>query len=333
MKKDKKSLSYENQLKEMGAYIRELSTKTLFDKKRNIIRDYSPLLMDIDYQQFMSRYKWYGLPSYLPEGIIERILYYRGMLCGYFENDELKIYPFAISGKLNPYGYPTKIQPIAQNGDAIRSKMLNTYPNGELNTHAEACLLFDRMPNYNNGVCQPRISLVTDLIDALNDGYKRAEINLINSTKKIGITVENQAQANASIQSAIESLNDESPIIAVQNKDQLDLNRVFNTNVNNETEQITKYIASLNNLRCYSMGVLNTGLFIKQERSLVGEISGTKYQTDIILETGLTIRNNFINNLKELYPQYIDVLNNIRVEINKPTEENNERNAISNISQ
>lgn len=48
-----------------------------------INRDYTNSLIDLDVQQFVSRYKWSGLPKNIPPMYIERMLYYRGSLCGF----------------------------------------------------------------------------------------------------------------------------------------------------------------------------------------------------------------------------------------------------------
>ena len=82
----KKYLTYEEMIKNQGIQI-EMLKKRLGSYKilgQPINRDYTNSLIDLDVQQFVSRYKWSGLPKNIPPMYIERMLYYRGSLCGFF---------------------------------------------------------------------------------------------------------------------------------------------------------------------------------------------------------------------------------------------------------
>ena len=69
----------------------------------------------MDEQQFVHRYKWYGLPPGLTEDIMERILYYRGvgMFCYVEENKKFYFLPATEDGLMLlrfPLLEPTKLK-------------------------------------------------------------------------------------------------------------------------------------------------------------------------------------------------------------------------------
>lgn len=280
------------------------------------VKDFFNGLLDLDLQQFGARYKWKGLPDYLPENIIERMLYFRGSVVGFFHNGELKFLPYAIVGDLNDYAYPTKVRPVSYNGKVYNNIELNTYPNGSENKNATGVILYDRIPLLNGNGCLPRAVISRDIIDLQNDTLQRSEINSINSLKKLGYTVANSNQKETTRKAVKEAMMDKSPVIITTKDGLSDANETFSTSIDNETDKIMQYFSALNNYRCYTMGIKNNGMFEKMERIATGELTGNEYQTNLLLDTGLTCRKNFLNSLKKIYPEYKSILDKITVEIN-----------------
>lgn len=313
----KKYLTYEEMIKNQGIQI-EMLKKRLGSYKilgQPINRDYTNSLIDLDVQQFVSRYKWSGLPKNIPPMYIERMLYYRGSLCGFFNGGNFYILPYANGGDLNTFGYPTEVQPVAVNGEPFPIKPLTTYPNGEVNKNAKAVILHDRSPLLNSGMVVPRIVLQRDIIEYMSSILSKSEINLINAVKKLMYGVESEDQVEQTRKDIYSSINSDEPVIVAVNDGNMK-NSIFNTGIELEVEKIMQLFSSINNYRCYNMGIKNNGMFEKMERIATGELTGNEYQTNLILETGLQLRKEWLENLKEIYPEYNDVLSKITVEIN-----------------
>lgn len=315
----KKLLTYEEQLKQQGVEIKRL--RFMLEQKNTLqqtsTRDYTDELLDLDLQQYVSRYKWSGLPNYIPQDFIEKMLYFKGSLAGFFEKGQLVILPYAIEGSLNIYGYPTKIEPVAINGKSFGHKKLNTYPTGEVNKNAESVILYDRCPISTTGLTVPKAVQDTDILSLMNETLIKSEVNLVNSVKKLVYKVNTESQASETRKDLNVALNSNDPfIIVTEDSTSTNENNVLNSGVELETEKIMQYFSSLNNYRCYKNGIKNNGVFEKMERVVTGELTGNEYQTNLILETGLAFRKTWLEYMKDIYPEYKNILNKITVEIN-----------------
>lgn len=311
----KKQLLLEEQIKSMGYVISNLQAE---DYKRTTY-DYRTMLQAVDVAQFISRYKWEGLPEYMPPNIIEKMLYYKGTVAGFFYQNQLYILPYAVDGSLNVYGYPTAIKPVGYNGTSFDNLKLNTYPNGVLRKYSSAVILNDRPSDFMGGACLPMATINSDIIDLMNDTLKRSELSSISSLKKFLIqTADGKSVEGLRADMRKTLLSDDPFYIMRENSVIVNGLRsdIATLGTENETDKIIQYYSSLNNQRCYNMGIKNNGVFEKMERVVVGELTGNEYQTNLILETGLTMRKSFLESLKEIYPEQRDVLNKITVEIN-----------------
>lgn len=309
----KKMLTLQSQLEAMGTTITNLKNSPY----KTCNYDFKNMLVETDVSQFISRYKWEGLPNYLPTNIIERMLYFHGGICGFFYKSQIYFLPFAIKGDLNTYGYPTQIQPIGYNGQVFNNLTLNTYPSGLVRKFADTCILTDRTPNLS-GICQPMSVINSNILDLMNDTLKRSELSSIASNKKFLIELLNGQNAETEKNLLRKSLLDDDCFILTRNDSPISsaLKSTTFVGTQNETDKIMQYFSSLNNLRCYNLGIKNNGVFEKMERVVTGELTGNEYQTNLILETGLQIRKEFIENLKELYPEETETLSKIKVSIN-----------------
>ena len=249
--------------------------------------------------------------------MIEILLYISGSACLFFKDGILCCYRYAINGKLNTYGYPTSVEPIAINGDRVGMKALNTYPNGKPNKKAEAVIIYDRAPSLLSGLVAPRLVQNRDTLELMSKALIKGEVNLDNSTKKIVYEVESEAQAGETRKEINVALNSNDPFVVIA-KDRTATNNsnVLNSGVDNETDSIMQFFSSVNNYRCYKAGIKNNGVFEKMERVVTGELTGNEYQTNLILETGLAFRKRALEDLRKIYPEYKDILDKINVEIN-----------------
>lgn len=310
----KKQLLLEEQIKNMGYIISNLQN----DYTRSTY-DYRVMLQNIDAAQFISRYKWNGLPEYMPPNIVEKMLYYRGSVAGFFYESQLYILPYAVDGELNVYGYPVAIKPIAYNGTSFNNLKLNTYPNGLLRKYSSAVILNDRPSDFMGGNCLPMATVNSDIIDLMNDTLKRSELSSISSLKKFLIQVADGGTVEGLRADMRKTLLSDDPFYIMRENSTIVnglKSDIATLGTENETDKIIQYYSSLNNQRCYNMGIKNNGVFEKMERVVTGELTGNEYQTNLILETGLTMRKSFLESLKEIYPEQREVLDKISVEIN-----------------
>lgn len=314
----KKILNYEAQLKSVTEQLEQTKARLdrLLGKQNGLVADYTPFIRDIDMQQYCARYKWEGLPTYLPDNIIERLLYHKGNICLFFNGGTMYALPYAFDGKLNTYSYPTEIRPIALNGDNFGTKALNTYGNGSLNTKAQAVILSDRIPSGYNDMVTPRASIQDEIIELMSDVIGKSNVNLINSLKKGLVGAESEDQVKTIEEDIERAYKENAPYIVTSKGISGKSMEVWNNNIPVDMEEYVQYLSSINNLRCYSLGIKNQGIYEKNERMLVGQLSGSAYQTNLILESGLQCRRNAIEHLKEIYPQYKDILDKIKVSIN-----------------
>ena len=76
--------------------------------------DIKKFLRLIDEQDAVNRYVWYNLPANLTSQELERMLYYKGQLCFFYDKDLEEFYfmPYALDGTIDFYGRYNTIHPI-----------------------------------------------------------------------------------------------------------------------------------------------------------------------------------------------------------------------------
>ena len=306
---NRKMLTFLQQLKEQGVKIDRLQALLSKYKYQELIKfepqDYNSTLLDLDMQQFCGRYKTSGLPDYLDDFMLERILYLRGSFCAFVQNGILYCLPYAIDGELNVYGLPESVKPIGLNGEDFPSKALKVYYNGIPNKNAECVIVYDRVPVWQAGHVVSRAVFNTELRNLMATTLAKAECNLQNSAKKITVKVGTSDQVDATKTSINDAMYSNDPYVVITDENDIGKDsEIFNNGVDNELDKYMQFYAGLNNLRCENMGILNNGTFLKSERSINSEISGNDYQSNLILEMGLKTRQSAWENLAKLYPKY-----------------------------
>ena len=299
-----------------------------FSKKREAVKN---LFLDMDSQQFCSRFKWKGVPDYLYFWRVEQMLYNRGSVAIFKLANRFYILPYAMSKELNPYGLPTGITPTTYNGSILnqgeKEKEFLTYElpvsfDGAYNPEAKAVILYDRINGFvNAGGLLSRFALIHEIIDELADRFKYLKINLRNSQGKLLILVRDSKQAEA-VREAITSM--------YENTDNFEIvksmyeTQVINNDVKFMGQEIWEDIASFNALRLESLGYSNTGLFNKKERTIEKEIQNTGSSAEALLQSALDSRKLFVEQCKALFgsdPDFQRDFAGFDVELNIPETE------------
>ena len=317
---NRKMLTFLQQLKEQGIKIDKLQALLSKYKYQELIKfepqDYNSTLLDLDMQQFCARYKTEGLPDYLDDYMLERILYLRGSFVAFVQNGVLYCLPYAIDGNLNVYGLPERVKPIGLNGEDFPSKSLKVFYNGLPNSKAECVIVYDRVPVWQAGHVVSRAVFNNELRNLMATTLAKAEINLQNSSKKMTIKTGTSEQVDATKTSINDAMYSNDPYVVITDEDEIGKpSEIFNNGIDNDLDKYMQFYAGLNNLRCENMGILNNGTFLKSERSITSEISGNDYQSNLVLEMGLQTRSKAWENLAKLYPQY-EWLKDIKCVIN-----------------
>src|SRR5574344_696519 len=82
--------------------------------KCTIKEDVKKFLRLIDEQDAVNRYVWYNLPANITSQELERMLYYKGQLCFFYDKDLEEFYfmPYALDGTIDFYGRYNTIHPV-----------------------------------------------------------------------------------------------------------------------------------------------------------------------------------------------------------------------------
>ena len=323
-------LNMQARLEHLGIRIEQIS-KLAFNYERvdTIGTEFNQVLKDLDAQQNCNKYKWNGLPNYLPAWLIEYMLYLRGSLCGFISGGSLYILPYAQNKGINIYGMPNAVQPITFNGamaggnpDNFFGKELPVNNFGDANSKAKACILYDRIPVYSsNSTPIGRAVLNDELVRYQCEILGRVKNNLKNFDKKVEFWVDSEAQKNQMSNDILEAYGSADPlIIAARDSNWKDTKgETLQGDIANETQSLFETWQSINSIRCMCSGIANGGAFEKKERKITGELQGDQTQTEIVIDAGLQMRRLFLEQMKNIYPEYAEMLNKITVEINERT--------------
>ena len=286
--------------------------------------DYKNLVFHMDFEQATGRYVWGKLPEGITSHLIETMVYFRGSLGGFYNGGKLKVLPYANSGSINEYGYPTKGKPLTFNGTSADenkpygdgqeydvSSMVEIKPNG-------MCLLFDRNPVSRSGLVAPRFITNAAIIDLEAEIISRIKSNIKNSDKKVVFYADDANQKTAFETAINEAYTADSPFIVVvrgSNKWGKDNTDYMHGEVGLKAQELFESWQSVNNIRVMSEGIINGGAFEKKERVVNAEVQDESTQTSLILNSGLLLRKLWLEEMKLTYPQYREELNKITVEI------------------
>ena len=86
----------------------------LINVKYGLKDDVKKFLRLIDEQDAVNRYVWYNLPCNITSQELERMLYYKGQLCFFYDKNlgEFYFMPYALDGTIDFYGRFNTIHPV-----------------------------------------------------------------------------------------------------------------------------------------------------------------------------------------------------------------------------
>ena len=288
--------------------------------KCTIKEDIKKYLRLIDEQDAVNRYVWYNLPANLTSQELERMLYYKGQLCFFYDKDLEEFYfmPYALDGTIDFYGRYNTIHPVpmtsgtddkgnkAQAEYLANKKLKCVYgvklPEELRIEDLEQCtvLLHDYTKQLSQTI-QPRVVVNDPLLDVMAECVPFMRTAMISSTGIKGVRVQDADQqqnvidGSRSLEHAAMTGNPWVPIIG---------NIEFQELTDGPTGKLEDYLLamqSLDNLRLSGYGCDNGGLFQKKAHELQTEADLNGGPVGLVLQDGLSIRQNFCNIVNSIW--------------------------------
>lgn len=277
-----------------------------------------------DEQDAVNRYVWYNLPAGLSSQELERMLYYKGQLC-FFYNEELNQFyflPYALSGTIDLYGRFNTIHPVPLAEGTTQDEKLQVKRLAEWLSQLDLQVAYEVvlpenltlkhltgatviLRDYTNQLSQtiiPRQQLNDALVDVESDCIPFMRTALLNATGVRGVRVNNEDEA-FQVFEASKSMNDASltgqkyiPMVG----DGLDF-QDFTDGTVAKSEEFLLALQSLDNIRLGTYGIDNGGIFQKQERKLVAEQDMIAGSVSFALQDGLAQRQNFCDIVNSIW--------------------------------
>lgn len=296
--------------------------------KHNIMKQ---LRLD-DQACFVNRFHWYNLPRGLDSQDIERMLYYKGQICVFWNKQLNKFFatPFGLEGPIDYMGRPTLVHPVpfvagnTQDGKAnvkdiadwfstLKLKVLWDVPlieelQADPSMLENCCVIIqDYTPQISQTVL-PRQSINEGIIDLEADLMPFMRTALLNATGIRGVRVNNEDEA-FQVFEASKSMNDAAlagqkylPMIG----DGLDF-QDFTDGTVGKAEEFLLAMQSIDNFRMGSLGLDNGGIFQKKAHELQVEASMAGSNANLILSDCLLQRQKKAEIMTILWGQPISV--------------------------
>ena len=280
--------------------------------KAALKEDLKKFLRLVDEQDAVNRYTWYNLPANITSQELERMLYYKGQLCFFYDKNlgEFYFMPYALDGTIDFYGRYNTIHPVPMTSgteDKGNKAQAEYLANKKLKcvygvkTEIELKDLFEDtvlLHDYTKQLSQtilPRCTVNDPLLDVMAECIPFMRTSMIASTGIKGVRVNDADQeanvkdANRSVENAALTGNPWVPIIG-----NIDFQELTNQGIG-KIQDYMLAMQSLDNLRLSGYGIDNGGLFEKKAHELQTEADINGGPVGLVLQDGLSIRQNFCN--------------------------------------
>ena len=282
------------------------------NSKCTLKEDLKKFLRLVDEQDAVNRYTWYNLPANITSQELERMLYYKGQLCFFYDKnlDEFYFMPYALDGTIDFYGRYNTIHPVPMtSGTDDRGNKAQAQYLSELKlkcvygvkTEIEyndltnsTVLLHDYTKQLSQNII-PRVNVNDPLLDVMAECIPYMRTTMISSSGIKGVRVQDADQGHnvldgsRSLEQAALTGNPWVPI-----EGNIDFQELTNQNIG-KIQDYMLAMQSLDNLRLSGYGIDNGGLFEKKAHELQSEADINGGPVGLVLQDGLSIRQNFCN--------------------------------------
>lgn len=297
-----------------------LPIKLVGSGKVALKEDIKKFLRLVDEQDAVNRYVWYNLPANITSQELERMLYYKGQLCFFYDKnlEEFYFMPYALDGTIDFYGRYNTIHPVpmtsgtedkgnkaqAQYLASLKLKCVYGMKLPEDLTEKDFTECTVLVHDYTKQLAQtilPRVTVNDPILDVMAECIPFMRTSLLASTGVKGVRV-NDADQAASVADGNRGL--EHGAIAGQPFVPIIGNVEFQELTNGNVAKAEEYMLamqSLDNLRLSGYGIDNGGLFEKKAHELQSEADINGGPVGLILQDGLSIRQNFCNIVNSIW--------------------------------
>lgn len=257
-------------------------------------------LKNIDYQQFLTRFKWHNLPEGLTSELLERILYFSGSAMFFYIKELNRFYflPYGMSGEgtetgIDFYGQYKKLKPYSFNGSTDGSGELkgtgkrlsssdiflstqirdNIKDIPVVETKEEALKIFE------NGavICfdsSPQLAYMVDSRNRISQSYIKYLIQVLIQTKSalinsngFNLFATQTESASEILQMQVDTINKDREAGKLSGVVSSELGEIKNLQSNppNAITDFWNAFISVDNLRLKSLGIQNDGLAQKKQ--------------------------------------------------------------------
>ena len=288
-----------------------------FSNRRCLKDDIKKQLRIKDEQTAINRYKWENLPATITSEYLERMLYYKGQLCFFYDKDLEEYYfmPYALDGTIDFYGRFNTIHPIpmtsgtddkgnkAQAQYLAEKKLKCIYDESQIKENDPNKLTI-LLKDYTEQLSQtiiPRVNLQDSLLDVMSDCIPFMRTALLLSTGIEGIRVNDADQqdditaANRSMENAALVGDPYVPIVG-----SVEFQELNNGSVG-KSEEFMLAMQSLENFRLSTYGIDSSGVYEKKAHTLESEQDMNKSPAELISNDGLALRQKFCDLAKAIW--------------------------------
>ena len=292
--------------------------------KETLKHDVRKFLRLVDEQDAVNRYVWTNLPCNSTSQELERMLYYKGQVCFFYMPEIEKFYfmPYALDGTIDFYGRYNTVHPVPMTSGAEKEEDSQEYKNkasllsniklncvyGVIDEDSlteelltKSCVL---LHDYSKQLAQtiiPRVTVNEPLLNTMADCVPFMHTSLMLGTGIKGVRVQdadqaaNVADANRSMYNAALTGDPYVPIVGT-----IDFQELTDGPVS-KSEEYMLAMQSLDNLRLSGYGIDNGGLFEKKAHELQSEADINGGPVGLVLQDGLSIRQNFCNIVNSIW--------------------------------
>lgn len=246
---------------------------------------YKNMLITADRLQCVNRIHWNDLPNAWTSQEIETLLYDKGSICCFLDDDNIVFSPYTLGGKIDKMGRLHMIQPITLDGKVYGAKKRAYSLNCDYNFDTSCCIIIhDYTGCVVNDKIIPRalINLETTINDEVKS-YKLMLYNIIMSIKKLIVTCETEEQAKLILRQSKLLLDPTQPILALKSENILKKLDVTQFVDKLEIDELTRAIDYYNKIRRNFNGVPAPSTFEKKERMISSEIENHSTATNLIV--------------------------------------------------
>jgi hypothetical protein len=282
--------------------------------KFTLKEDLKKFLRLVDEQDAVNRYVWYNLPANITSQELERMLYYKGQLCFFYDKDLEEFYfmPYALDGTIDFYGRYNTIHPVPMTSGTedkagkaqaqyLAEKKLKCVYGVKLPEELkredlfQSCVLVHDYTKQLSQTIMPRVTVNDPLLDVMAECIPFMRTSLLASTGVKGVRVQDADQAD-SVADGNRGLEHGAlagqPFVPIVGS--VEFQELTDGNVA-KAEEYMLAMQSLDNLRLSGYGIDNGGLFEKKAHELQSEADINGGPVGLVLQDGLSIRQNFCN--------------------------------------